>query len=171
MVNLEEGLKPSMSLRPRPGPEIRPVDIDQHVEEDVDRRRLLGEVPDAALGGVQTRLQHLEGEGVPVTRQQFAVEPEARFRQSGKTIDDLGEEAVQRLSRFGDQLDLAVALEGETAKPVPFGLVDPARTLGQVGSRPGLHGAGVQVGAHRAQPQPGFSTTLVQSFWFSLKFL
>jgi hypothetical protein len=83
LVNLKEGLKPFMSLRPRPALEVRPIDIDQHVEQGVDRRRFLGEAADAALGGVEASLQHLEGEGVAVSSQQFAVETEARFGQGG----------------------------------------------------------------------------------------
>src|SRR6202140_5476778 len=60
---------------------------------------------------------------------------------------DFGEKTRQRLARAAAQLDATAGPEGEAAAAVPFGLVLPARLLGQVRGEAGFHG--VEIGRQR----------------------
>ena len=59
--------------------------------------------------------------------------------QSGKASDNLREEAVERFLFLGLQIDLVAVAEGEAAKAVIFGLVEPPLAARQIIDRLGFH--------------------------------
>ena len=88
---------------------------------------------------MKPRLQRLEIKRLADGDDEFAVEQEivgVDGRDGGR---DFGEEAVERLAGFGEELDVATVLMGEAAKAIPFGLELPAIVFRQLADKLGLH--------------------------------
>jgi hypothetical protein len=97
----------------------------QQVEGVVGRRRLLGQARDARGRRVDALAERVEGGG-----DDLAVEHVAAGREL-----QLGEVAAQRLAVARLQVGLVAVDERDGAKAVVLGLVGPAVTLRQAGSR------------------------------------
>ena len=113
--------------------------VEQHVEQDEDRRRFDGELLDAAFGGVNAHLQRLEGERVANGNRQLAVNDEPARLEAHQHGHDFGKIAPERLARFRPEIDLVARAEGKAAEPIPFRLELPAGLLGELGHELRLH--------------------------------
>src|SRR5690606_8261386 len=97
----------------------------EHVEQHERGGRILAELADTACGGMDARLERLEGPGATELHQQLSVEDEAIGIEARDKIDDFGKVTSKLLSRFRRQFDLAVMLSREAAEAIPLGLEPP----------------------------------------------
>ena len=99
--------------------------VDEEIERDHQRGRLLGESLDAARGRMDALQQRVEREGLALRHDDLAVEHEAFCPQRPRGGDDFRKIAGERLAGFRLQLDPRAIAEDQAAEPVPFRLVVP----------------------------------------------
>ncbi len=82
----------------------------------------------------------------------LAIEHELARGELSKRIYEFGKITAQRLSRFGLQHHWLAITKSETAKAIPFRLIEPARTIRNLLDCLGLSRG---IGRHDRQLQPG----------------
>ena len=95
-LHANEGLEPSTAIGQRPREEHLII-AGKEVEGDELRRALLGELGDAALGGVQAELQHLER---AARHDDLAVEDEGATSHFGHGARNFGKERSSGFCRL-----------------------------------------------------------------------
>src|SRR6476620_2368650 len=99
--------------------------IEQHVEQDEDRRRLCGETLDTALSRMNALKQRIEGDLSIPDNCQLAIEHERARLQALERGDHLRKIACERLAGLCLEIDLVARAEGEAPEAIPFRLVLP----------------------------------------------
>ncbi len=134
--------------------------IDENVEQDEDRRRLLREALDARLGRMNAGEERIERERGVSNDRKLPIEDETSLGKLFEEAHGLREIAANRLSRFRLEIDLASGSKGEAPKTVPFRLELPgpspsgrsSTSFASIGRVPGGTGSSASVFAGRIGP-------------------
>ena len=135
---IDEGLQRCSAMAKRCSEQVFAVRRDKGVEQDQTGRSFGGELADATLGRVKTRLQCVEGKLAPEFNDQLAIEDEAFRLGVGQYRDDFRKEATERLGRLGSEVDLRPRLEGQASEAVPFRSILPGAISVGEGVKPSV---------------------------------